>query len=139
MTTSKLLSAIAVALAAISGGVHAETYDGVHTVHSVTSRAEVSSQGVAAAHRADPYADGASWTIPAEGRRALAEFKHVAPARPHFLSLGLNMLPSANADTMRARGLPVLAWTIRSHKQAKRVAGHCDNIIFEGFRPKARV
>jgi hypothetical protein len=60
MTASKLLSAIAVALAAISCGVHAETYDGVHTVHSVASRADVNSQAVAAAHSANPYADGAS-------------------------------------------------------------------------------
>ena len=32
MNASKLISAIAVALAAISGGVHAETYDGVMAI-----------------------------------------------------------------------------------------------------------
>jgi len=60
MTTSKLLSAIAVALAAISGGVHAETYDGVHTVNSIASRADVGSQGVAAARAGNTFGDGAN-------------------------------------------------------------------------------
>lgn len=60
MTASKLISAIAVALAAISGGAHAETYDGVHTVHSVASRSEVNAQAVVAARSANPYAEGAN-------------------------------------------------------------------------------
>ena len=34
-------------------------------------------------------------------------------ARPHFLALGLDMLPSARADELRAKGMPIVAWTVR--------------------------
>ncbi|QNK70808.1 helicase SNF2 [Variovorax sp. PAMC26660] len=60
MTASKLLSAVAVALLAVAGSAHAETYDGVHQLTSAASRADVSSQAVVAAHSANPYATGAN-------------------------------------------------------------------------------
>ena len=59
MTASKLLSAVAVALMAVAGAAHAETYEGVHQLTSAASRADVSSQAVVAAHSANPYATGA--------------------------------------------------------------------------------
>ena len=40
MTASKILAAVAVALLAATGA-HAETYDGVHTVHSTVARSAV--------------------------------------------------------------------------------------------------
>ncbi|MDM0117486.1 helicase SNF2 [Variovorax sp. J22R133] len=40
-------------------GAQAETYDGVLTIHSVRSRAEVKAEAVTAAHSEDPYAEGA--------------------------------------------------------------------------------
>jgi glycerophosphoryl diester phosphodiesterase len=43
------------------------------------------------------------------------------------------MLPSAKADELRAQGMPVIAWTVRSPADWERVRGHCDNLIFEGF------
>ena len=60
MTASKLLSAISLALLAAAGAAHAESYDGVHQLTSATSRAQVASQAVVAAHSANPYADGAN-------------------------------------------------------------------------------
>ena len=83
------------------------------------------------------YRDAANWMIPAAEREALTELDHAKVARPHFLSLGLDMLPSPSADSLRAAGAPVIAWTVRSHGQWSRVAAHCDNLIFEGFRPGA--
>jgi len=59
MTASKLLSAVAVALMAVAGAAHAETYEGVHQLTSAASRADVASQAVVAAHSANPYATGA--------------------------------------------------------------------------------
>ncbi|MGJ7503411.1 helicase SNF2 [Variovorax sp. ZT5P49] len=59
MTASKLLSAISIALLAAAGAAHAETYEGVHQVTSVASRADVAGQAVVAAHNANPYATGA--------------------------------------------------------------------------------
>jgi glycerophosphoryl diester phosphodiesterase len=45
------------------------------------------------------------------------------------------MLPSAEAAKLRAKGLPVVAWTVRQPEQWAAVAEACDNLIFEGFRP----
>lgn len=66
-------------------------------------------------------------------RRAFANLEHVEIARPHFLALGLDMLPSARAAEYRARGLPIVAWTVRDPAQWEAVKDGCDNLIFEGF------
>ncbi|ACG77713.1 glycerophosphoryl diester phosphodiesterase [Phenylobacterium zucineum HLK1] len=72
--------------------------------------------------------------MPPELRRAFAGLEHVAIARPHFLALGLDMLPSENAARLRAEGMPVIAWTVREPEQWEAVKDGCDNLIFEGFR-----
>lgn len=77
--------------------------------------------------------DAAARKLAPEQRKALARLEQVELARPHFLALGLDMLPSARADVLRAKGMPVIAWTVRSAAEWERVAGHCDNLIFEGF------
>jgi glycerophosphoryl diester phosphodiesterase len=68
-------------------------------------------------------------------RRSFARLEHVAIARPHFLALGLDMLPSHRVAGFRVEGLPVVAWTVRSREQWAAVRDGCDNMIFEGFRP----
>jgi glycerophosphoryl diester phosphodiesterase len=68
-----------------------------------------------------------------EMRKSLAALEQVELARPDFLALGLDMLPSARADLYRAKGMPVVAWTVRSSDQWEGVRDHCDNLIFEGF------
>ncbi|MGR4866364.1 glycerophosphodiester phosphodiesterase family protein [Caulobacter sp. LARHSG274] len=68
-----------------------------------------------------------------EIRKSLAALEHVEIARPDFLALGLDMLPSPQADRLRAQGMPVIAWTVRSAEQWSGVRDHCDNLIFEGF------
>ncbi|HEY3796947.1 MAG TPA: glycerophosphodiester phosphodiesterase family protein [Caulobacteraceae bacterium] len=68
-----------------------------------------------------------------ELRRSYANLEHVAIARPHFLALGMDMLPSKVADEHRAKGLPIVAWTVRSPQEWAGVKDHCDNLIFEGF------
>ncbi|MBU4434571.1 MAG: glycerophosphodiester phosphodiesterase [Alphaproteobacteria bacterium] len=68
-----------------------------------------------------------------EMRKSLAGLEQVEIARPDFLALGLDMLPSARADVLRAKGMPVIAWTVRSPEQWDTVSDHCDNLIFEGF------
>jgi glycerophosphoryl diester phosphodiesterase len=80
------------------------------------------------------YADG-EMRMSADAVRALRALEHVAVARPHFLALSLDMLPNPAAAAHRARGMPVLAWTVRSPDQWKAVSAACDNIIFEGFTP----
>lgn len=68
-----------------------------------------------------------------EMRKSLAALEQVEIARPDFLALGLDMLPSPRADLYRAKGMPIIAWTIRSPDQWEGVRDHCDNLIFEGF------
>jgi len=70
-----------------------------------------------------------------ELRKKYADLKHVSIARPHFLALGLDMLPSAKADAFRKKGMPILAWTVREPAQWDAVKAHCDNLLFEGFTP----
>ncbi|MFT4252115.1 MAG: glycerophosphodiester phosphodiesterase [Caulobacter sp.] len=68
-----------------------------------------------------------------ELRRSLAALEQVELARPDFLALGLDMLPSPRADVFRGKGMPIIAWTVRSQEQWDAVSDHCDNLIFEGF------
>lgn len=77
--------------------------------------------------------DRAEHMAPAQ-RRAFANLEHVEIARPHFLALGLDMLPSERAAQLRAQGMPVVAWTVREPAQWDAVKDGCDNLIFEGFR-----
>ncbi len=80
------------------------------------------------------YADGEA-RMSAEAVAALRALEHVAIAHPHFLALGLDMLPDAKAAEHRVKGLPVVAWTVRSPDQWSAVSEACDNYIFEGFTP----
>jgi glycerophosphoryl diester phosphodiesterase len=66
-------------------------------------------------------------------RRAFAALEHVEIARPHFLALGLDMLPSEKAAKLRGEGMPVVAWTVRKPEEWAAVRDGCDNLIFEGF------
>jgi len=89
MNASKIIAAAALSLLA-AAGAQAETYDGVHTVNSTVSRAEMSTQAVAAAHAGNPYADGASagaqpFTSTAD--RTTVRSEAVAKAHDPFASL----------------------------------------------------
>jgi glycerophosphoryl diester phosphodiesterase len=66
-------------------------------------------------------------------RRAFARLEHVEIARPHFLALGLDMLPCERAAKLREDGMPVVAWTVRKPEQWAAIKDDCDNLIFEGF------
>ena len=79
------------------------------------------------------YHDATAWVLSAIQRRGLVELEHMHLARPHFLSLGLEMLRSAGVAALREQGMPVVCWTIRSAAQWARVSPLCDNLMFEGF------
>ena len=51
--------------------------------------------------------------------------------KPDFLACDIRDLPSPFAARVRARGLPVLTWTVRSDDERARAARHADQIIFE--------
>lgn len=77
----------------------------------------------------------ASWQLPLGKRLALRYFKHWNETLPHFLSFDAKGLPWTPVRRLRAAGLPVITWTVRSPEQASRVRRYCDQITFEGFRP----
>lgn len=81
------------------------------------------------------YHEATDWSLTADQRRGLLELEHVHVARPHFLSLSLDMLPSPSVAALRGQGMPVLCWTVRSPARWARVSPLCDNLMFEGFAP----
>jgi glycerophosphoryl diester phosphodiesterase len=52
-------------------------------------------------------------------------------ARPDFLAYDVRDLPSGFAGQQRARGLPVLTWTVRTPEQQEAAAAHADAPIYE--------
>jgi len=89
MNASKILAAAALSLLA-AAGAQAETYQGVHPLTSGATRAEVASQGVAAAHAADAYGDVAgagAQVINSTADRAQVYEEAVAKAHDPFASL----------------------------------------------------
>jgi glycerophosphoryl diester phosphodiesterase len=51
--------------------------------------------------------------------------------RPHFVAYRVDDLPHPAVTRARARGLPVLAWTVRTPVQRAIASRFADNIIFE--------
>ncbi len=69
-------------------------------------------------------------------RHARAHLLHFPETLPDFVSWHAGDLPNAAPFLCRnLRGMPVLAWTLRSADQAAHARAHADQIIFEGFRP----
>jgi len=54
-----------------------------------------------------------------------------------FVSFDATNLPNRAVARCKKRGMPILAWTIRSQEQADRALQYADVIIFEKFIPKA--
>lgn len=67
-------------------------------------------------------------------RDAVARRLAVARAKPDFLAYDILFLPSALPSALRAAGMPVLSWTVRTPAQRTTVAIHADRPIFEGPR-----
>lgn len=60
-------------------------------------------------------------------RRRLA----VLAAGPEFIAYDIRALPSALPAALRARGLPLLAWTVRTAADRETAAAHADRAIVE--------
>jgi len=65
--------------------------------------------------------------LPGRIRRRLALWH----ARPDFLAYDIRDLPSRFARAQRARGLPLLTWTVRSAEHRERAEAHADAPIAE--------
>ena len=64
--------------------------------------------------------------------RAIAEFDAVGAA---FISHDHRDLDRAEVAALKARGVPVLCWTIRSPAEARAALRTADQITFEGYAP----
>lgn len=72
-------------------------------------------------------------TLPAQARdhlRDIADFDRVGAS---FISHQRSDLGSAPVAALKARGVPVLCWTIRSPAEAEAALRVADNITFEGY------
>lgn len=56
----------------------------------------------------------------------------LATARPDFLAYHIAALPNGWVDGLRAKGLPVLTWTVNSPETRVRALLHADALISEG-------
>jgi len=72
--------------------------------------------------------EGEDRAFPGAIRRHLALWH----ARPHFLAYDVRDLPSRFAGAQRARGFPVVAWTVADAGHRERSALHADADIAEG-------
>jgi glycerophosphoryl diester phosphodiesterase len=70
-----------------------------------------------------------------EGKRNLKgrfeRWSSMATAKPDFLAYDVRDLPSRFASAARARGLPVLTWTVRDAEAERRAFAYADEAIYE--------
>ena len=71
--------------------------------------------------------------LPLAKQTELRTFSHVGRTRPDFVSFYYEELPWAPITALRAAGMPVITWTIRSPAQAVMAMRCSDQITFEGF------
>jgi hypothetical protein len=85
MKTTQFLGAAVLSVLAMATGAQAETYQGVQTIHSVASRAEVASQARAAARLGDQFSEasfsGVAPALTASADRSVVERGAVQAAR----------------------------------------------------------
>jgi glycerophosphoryl diester phosphodiesterase len=73
--------------------------------------------------------------LSAEERRGLADLASFDALGADFVSYDAADLPRPAVRALRARGVPILCWTIRSDAAAIAAREHVDAITFEGFHP----
>lgn len=79
--------------------------------------------------------DTADWSLPDYRRAELAALADAERTGAAFVSHDRKDLANPALARLRAEGLPILTWTVRSpaeEAEARRVA---DNVTFEGYRP----
>lgn len=132
----RLAERVAAVAANYAGPICIESFDPRVMAHLRRDRerlrlTEVPLGMVAHARYEDPSDEWAH--LPAQERRALAQFLHYAETLPDFLSFGVGDLPHAVPYLCRAAlSLPTTIWTVRSQEERSRARHWGDQIIFEG-------
>ena len=82
------------------------------------------------------YGSPGEWPQLSAGRRmGLRYFAHVLQTRPRFVSYDIRGLRAAVPRVLRATGMPIITWTVRTQEDAAFAANWADQITFEGFCP----
>jgi glycerophosphoryl diester phosphodiesterase len=78
--------------------------------------------------------------LTAEGARPETYFEHddAMALGLDFISYNIHHLPNDFIGGMRARGMPVISWTVRDADQRRKSDEFADQITFEGFDPRDR-
>ena len=86
-------------------------------------------RGIVAERAFDSYYDA----LPFRTQMELRCFSHISRTQPDFVSFYFSDLPWAPVTALRAAGMPVISWTIRSAGEAWTALRHSDQVTFEGF------
>jgi glycerophosphoryl diester phosphodiesterase len=70
--------------------------------------------------------------LPPGLRLALRRMLAAGRGAPHALSYELKGLPDEIVTTWRARGLPIITWTVATDRDLDHAMQHADNYIFDG-------
>lgn len=68
-------------------------------------------------------------------RQKLRDLEMIDVAAPHFIGYDVRFLPFERLTSLRAGGMPVLGWTVRSADEENVSRCFCENIIFEDYTP----
>ena len=83
-------------------------------------------------------ADSGGWwpgLLPKGMRRDLRQLTGMTAVDASFCAYEVGALPTPETQALRARGIPVFAWTVRTPADHAVAAVHADAMIFEGFTP----
>ena len=128
MKTSKIIAAAALTLLAAAGALKQEPMKACSPSCPANSRATISAEAVTAAHRADPYADGATSGVIPRRLAASATTRPCAVAWPIFCAAAHSADPYAEGAT--AGAAPILASTINRDavRAEARAAAHGNSL-----------
>ena len=65
----------------------------------------------------------------------LKRLELVDVSAPAFIGYDIDCLPFEPVTQLRAHGMPVLGWTVRTPEDQPRAREYCDNYIFEHMNP----
>lgn len=80
---------------------------------------------------------GKDWpALDEETRKRLADIDDFADCGASFISHDRQDLTNPRVDALKAQGVPILCWTVRSPEQEEAARRVADNITFEGYAPQ---
>jgi glycerophosphoryl diester phosphodiesterase len=82
--------------------------------------------------------EDADWSIPDYRRAELAAMQDVGRVGAAFISHDHDDLANPRVAKLKAAGMPILCWTVRSPAEEAAARKVADNVTFEGFRPLIR-